>query len=70
MRCTDSPVTLVDEGEDVRLVLHLEAREYGIIRSGLFRLKELRLETLCVRLGAGTKVHFLQGCQRMTDLDG
>lgn len=69
MRCADSPVTLVDECEDIRLVFHLEARKNGVIWASLFRLKELRLETFGVRLRAGTKVHFLQECQQMTEPD-
>lgn len=59
MRRTNPPVTLVDEGEDVGLVFHLEARKDGAGGVGFTRRQELCLETFGVRLGASSKIHFL-----------
>lgn len=59
VRRTNPPVTLVDEGEDVGLVFHLEARKNGAGGVGFARCQELCLETFGMRLGASSKIHFL-----------
>ena len=48
MGSTNSAVALVYEGEDVRLILHLEALEDGVGRVCLLGLVELGLEALRV----------------------
>jgi hypothetical protein len=53
------PIALVNESKNIRLVLHLEAMEYGFVRAGLLRRKIFGLETLGVWSRAGAKVHFL-----------
>ena len=59
VRCSDSPVTLIDESKNVGLVFCLEASEDRIIGIGLSRLLELRLEPFSMRFWTRSKVHFL-----------
>ena len=59
VRRTDPPVALVHEGEDVGLVLGLEACKDGVAGIRFARGEELGLQTFGVRLGACAEVHFL-----------
>ena len=59
MRSLDSPITLVDERENVVLIFCLEARKCRVI--GIFRscCLEFCLQAVCVSFGARSEIHFL-----------
>ena len=64
MRSPNSPVTLVDESKDVRLVFRLETCKDRIVGVCFFRGKKFGFETFGVRLWACAKVHFLDVTRR------
>lgn len=59
LRRPNPSIALIHEREYVRLVLHLEAREDGVVRVRFALCEELGFETFGVRFGAGAEVHFL-----------
>ena len=62
MRGTDSPVTLIHEGENVGLIFGLEPCEDRVTWICLSSGEEFRLQPFGVRLGARSEVHFLTVC--------